>query len=65
MLRLNLPGAPDARRHAMTSQPIRDAIADHLITRENAALILIDYQPTQLSSRIDRTRPNPPSALGA
>jgi nicotinamidase-related amidase len=34
----------------MTSQPIRDAIADHLITPENATLILIDYQPTQFSS---------------
>jgi nicotinamidase-related amidase len=34
----------------MTSQPIRDPIADHLVTPENSALILIDYQPTQFSS---------------
>jgi nicotinamidase-related amidase len=34
----------------MTSEPIRDPIADHLITPQNSALILIDYQPTQLSS---------------
>ena len=34
----------------MTSEPIRDPIADHLITPENSALILVDYQPTQFSS---------------
>jgi nicotinamidase-related amidase len=34
----------------MTSEPIRDPIADHLITPENSALIVIDYQPTQFSS---------------
>ncbi len=34
----------------MTSQPIRDPIADHLITPENSALIVIDYQPTQFAS---------------
>jgi nicotinamidase-related amidase len=34
----------------MTSLPIRDPVADHLITPENSALILIDYQPTQFSS---------------
>ena len=34
----------------MTSELIRDPIADHLITPENSALILIDYQPTQFSS---------------
>ena len=34
----------------MTSLPIRDPDADHLITPENSALILIDYQPTQFSS---------------
>ena len=34
----------------MTSLPMRDAVADHLITPENATLILIDYQPTQFSS---------------
>jgi hypothetical protein len=34
----------------MTSLPIRDPVADHLVTPENSALILIDYQPTQFSS---------------
>lgn len=31
----------------MTSRTIRDAQADHLLTPENAALLLIDYQPLQ------------------
>ena len=34
----------------MTSAPVRDPLADHLITPENAALLLIDYQPAQLAS---------------
>ena len=34
----------------MTSLPIRDPVADHLVTPENSALVLIDYQPTQFSS---------------
>jgi nicotinamidase-related amidase len=34
----------------MTSQPIRDQVEDHLITPKNAALLLIDYLPTQVSS---------------
>jgi nicotinamidase-related amidase len=34
----------------MTSAPIRDPLADHLITPQNAALLLIDYQPAQVSS---------------
>jgi nicotinamidase-related amidase len=34
----------------MTSLPIRDPIADHLIAPENSALIVIDYQPTQFAS---------------
>ena len=32
----------------MTSAPVRDPIADHLLTPQNAALLLIDYQPAQL-----------------
>jgi nicotinamidase-related amidase len=32
----------------MTSAPVRDPIADHLITPQNAAFLLIDYQPSQL-----------------
>src|SRR3989442_7013980 len=34
----------------MTSQPIRDQVEDHLITPKNAALLIIDYQPPQVSS---------------
>jgi nicotinamidase-related amidase len=34
----------------MTSAPIRDQLADHLLTPQNAALVLIDYQPAQVAS---------------
>jgi nicotinamidase-related amidase len=34
----------------MTSAPIRDQLADHLITPQNSALLLIDYQPAQVAS---------------
>jgi nicotinamidase-related amidase len=34
----------------MTSAPVRDPLADHLITPQNVALLLIDYQPTQVAS---------------
>jgi nicotinamidase-related amidase len=34
----------------MSSEPIRDQITDHLLTPKNSALILIDYQPTQVNS---------------
>jgi nicotinamidase-related amidase len=34
----------------MASAPIRDPLADHLITPQNAALLLIDYQPAQVAS---------------
>src|SRR5258706_4532837 len=33
----------------MTSASVRDPLADHLLTPENAALVLIDYQPSQLA----------------
>ena len=33
----------------MTSAPVRDPLADHLITPQNAALVLIDYKPAQLA----------------
>lgn len=33
----------------MASSPQRDPVADHLITPQNAVLLLIDYQPTQVS----------------
>jgi nicotinamidase-related amidase len=34
----------------MTSEPVRDPLADHLLTPQNCALIIIDYQPTQITS---------------
>ena len=34
----------------MTSQAIRDPLADHLITPQNSALVLIDYQPSQFAT---------------
>ena len=34
----------------MTSQAIRDPLADHLVTPQNAALLLIDYQPSQFAT---------------
>jgi hypothetical protein len=34
----------------MSSEPIRDPVADHLLTPQNAALLIIDYQPTQVNS---------------
>jgi nicotinamidase-related amidase len=34
----------------MSSQPIRDQKADHLLTPENSVVIIIDYQPTQVAS---------------
>ena len=34
----------------MTSAPVRDPLADHLITPENAAFLFIDYQPSQLAA---------------
>jgi hypothetical protein len=34
----------------MTSAPIREPLADHLIASRNTALPLIDYQPAQLAA---------------
>src|SRR5437868_6195236 len=34
----------------MSSEPIRDPAKDHLLTPQNAALVIIDYQPTQVNS---------------
>ncbi len=33
----------------MTSAPVRDPVADHLLTPQNTAFLLIDYQPSQLA----------------
>src|SRR5439155_22106051 len=40
----------------MTSAPVRDPLSDHLLTPQNTALLLIDFQPQQLGGvhSIDR-----------
>ncbi len=34
----------------MTSEPIRDPVTDPLLTPQNAAVLVIDYQPSQLAA---------------
>jgi nicotinamidase-related amidase len=34
----------------MASLPVRDPVADHLLTPQNAALLVIDYQPSQFAA---------------
>ena len=34
----------------MTSLPVRDPLGDHLLTPQNAALVLIDYQDAWINS---------------
>lgn len=34
----------------MSSEPIRDPAADHLLTPQNSAFVIIDYQPVQVNS---------------
>jgi nicotinamidase-related amidase len=34
----------------MTSAPVRDPLADHLLTPANSAFLFIDYQPAQLAT---------------
>ena len=34
----------------MSSEPVRDRLSDHLLTPQNSALIVIDYQPVQVNS---------------
>ena len=40
----------------MTSEPIRDPVTDPLLTPQNCALVIVDYQPVQVNSvkSIDR-----------
>lgn len=41
----------------MTSEAIRDPLKDHLLTPQNAAFIVIDYQPVQVNSIASMDRP--------
>ena len=34
------------KEEPMTSERVRDPRADHLLTPQNCALVIIDYQPT-------------------
>jgi nicotinamidase-related amidase len=34
----------------MTSEPMRDPASDPLLTPQNAALVVIDYQPSQIQA---------------
>jgi len=34
----------------MASEPIRDPVKDHLLTPQNSAFVIIDYQPVQVNS---------------
>jgi len=42
----------------MASLPVRDPIGDHLLTSQNATLVVIDYQPSQFAgvTSMDRDR---------
>lgn len=40
----------------MTSEPIRDPVKDRLLTPQNAALLLIDYQPAQVGAVLSMER---------
>jgi hypothetical protein len=49
----------------MASAPVRDQLGDHLITPQNAALVLIDYQPSHTGGsaarRFDSAGAPPPT----
>src|SRR5438552_899415 len=38
------------RGKTMSSEPIRDPMKDHLLTPQNSAFVIIDYQPVQVNS---------------
>jgi nicotinamidase-related amidase len=40
----------------MASLPVRDEVGDHLLTPKNAALVVIDYQPSQFGAIRSRDR---------
>src|SRR3546814_17570451 len=45
-------GHTQQRRVRMTSESRRDPLKDHMLTPENYAFIIIDYQPIQGSSNL-------------
>jgi len=40
----------------MTSAPVRNPVQNHLLTPQNVALVIIDYQPVQVSSVASRSK---------
>ena len=40
----------------MTSEELRDPVTDHLLTPQNAALVVIDYQPSQMQAMTSMDR---------
>jgi nicotinamidase-related amidase len=46
------PTTPSRQREriTMTSEPIRNPLTDSLLTPENAALVIIDFQPSQIQT---------------
>ena len=34
----------------MAGRPLRDPVGDHLLTPQNAALVVVDYQPSQFAA---------------
>src|SRR5689334_9345682 len=46
----SLPALDARSQWQMTSQAIRDPLADHLITPQNSAFVFIDYQPEQFAT---------------
>jgi nicotinamidase-related amidase len=40
----------------MTSEPIRDPVGDQLLTAQNAALVVVDYQPSQVQTVMSMDR---------
>ena len=43
----------------MAGGPVRDPIGDHLLTPQNVAILVIDYQPSQFAG-VRSMEPTPP-----
>src|SRR6185312_8113790 len=53
----NPPRFPIRKESAMTSPTTpRDPVADHMLTAQNAALLIIDFQPVQVGSIVSMNK---------
>jgi hypothetical protein len=43
----------------MAGSPVRDPIGDHLLTPQNVAMLVIDYQPSQFAGSGRWNQPQP------